>query len=250
MKPQSWQHVATWYDTLIGEKGGYFHQNVIFPKTAKMLKLKEDQKILDLACGQGAFCRFLHDRQLYRTGVDASSLLIEKAKHYEEDQKTEYLVDDARTLAMLGARQFDAIVSILAIQNIDPIDGMFRRIHELLLADGKFVFVILHPSFRSPRITGWGDDIDRKLQYRRVDRYMTGMKIPIAMHPGQSQSAVTWTYHRPLEDYMTALRQAQFVVDSIEEWISPKVSVGKNADSENLARQEIPVFMAIRALKR
>lgn len=249
MKQQSWEHVANWYDSLIGEKGGYFHQHVIFPKTAKLLKLKEGQTVLDLACGQGAFARILAEKNVSVVGVDASSQLIQRAKQYEHNKKIEYIVDDARTLQKIGTQEFDSVVSILAVQNIDPIDQMFARIHGFLKENGKFVFVILHPAFRSPRITGWGEDEQRKLQFRRVDRYKSEMKIPIAMHPGRENGPVTWTYHRPLETYVTLLRQAHMSIDAIEEWVSDKQSVGKKGKQENLAREEIPMFMAIRARK-
>jgi hypothetical protein len=35
------------------------------------------------------------------------------------------------------------------------------------------VLLLTHPCFRVPRQSGWGWDEQRKLQYRRVDRYLT-----------------------------------------------------------------------------
>jgi ubiquinone/menaquinone biosynthesis C-methylase UbiE len=246
-RSDSWEHVAHWYDSLIGEKGGYYHTHVIFPKTLSLLTLKENNSVLDLACGQGAFSRLLAQKGMKVTGVDASESLINAAKQYEGNEDVQYAVDDARSLESLGNQKFDRIVSILALQNIDPLDPVFRRVHELLVDGGRFVGVILHPAFRSPRITGWGEDPARKLQFRRVDRYLSDMQIPITMHPGQSNSEMTWTYHRPLSAYVTALRQAHLYVDAMEEWVSDKQSVGKKGKQENLARDEIPMFLAFRA---
>ncbi len=247
MPESSWDHVANWYDSLVGGKGQYYHQHVIFPSVLKLVNVKPGLKVLDLACGQGVFCRELLKLNAKATGVDSSPRLIESAKHYGPG--VEYIIDDARSLKKLSDQSFDRAVSILALQNIDPIDGVFSRVSALLRSHGTFTIVILHPSFRSPRITGWGEDVGRKLQFRRIDRYITPMKIPIEMHPGKMNKQVTWTYHRPLQAYIEVGTQNGFVIDAMEELVSDKVSEGKHAKQENLARQEIPMFMAIRYRK-
>ncbi|MBP9699779.1 class I SAM-dependent methyltransferase [Candidatus Woesebacteria bacterium] len=246
---QSWDNVSNWYDKLVGAKGQYFHQHVIFPNVLSLLRLKTPLSVLDLGCGQGVFCRELSDKGHQVTGVDASKKLIEQSKHYRSKGAIEYIVDDARTLRNLQNRTFDRVVSILSLQNIDPIDGVFSRVKMLLKPGGTFVVVILHPCFRSPRITGWGEDEQRKLQYRRVDRYLTPMEIPIQMHPGKERGPITWTYHRSLSTYSKLATSNGLMIDAMEEWTSDKQSEGKFAKMENLARSEIPMFMAIRFKK-
>ena|SRR5258708_2263009 len=241
----SWENVASWYDSLVGEKGGYFHTHVIFPKLIPLLSLKPGMNVLDIASGQGAFTRLLGQKGYTVTGVDRSESLVAKARNYNNENVT-YLVDDARSLKALGKQKFDRITCILALQNIDPIDECFKRIHELLVNGGRCVVVLMHPAFRAPRISGWEIDEEKKLMSRRVDRYLTPMKVPIAMHPGKESSDVTWTFHRPLSEYARFARQAHLYIDSMEEWTSDKVSIGKNADMENFARTEIPLFLAIR----
>jgi len=39
------------------------------------------------------------------------------------------------------------------------------------------------------------------------------------------------------------------VIANLEEWTSDKVSFGKSARSENRARREFPLFLAIKAVK-
>ncbi len=241
----SWEQVASWYDSLIGEKGGYFHTHVIFPKIVPLLSLKADMKMLDIACGQGAFARLIKSKGVQVTAVDQSESLIGKARSYGDDE-IDYLVDDARALSKLGKQKFDRISCILALQNIDPVDGLFKRVHELLVDGGRFVVVLMHPCFRAPRISGWEIDEQRKLMYRRVDRYLSSMKVPITTHPGKTQSEVTWAFHRPLSEYLKYSRQAHLYVDAMEEWVSDKMSVGKASDMENLAREEIPLFLVLR----
>lgn len=241
---ESWDHVASWYDQLVGGKGQYYHQNVIFPAVLSLLHLKTSEKILDLACGQGACSRFLAQKGAKVTAVDSSQSLLALAQRYKSPSII-YQKDDARTLSTLEGQTFDHVVSILALQNIDPLDGVFQRVSQLLKRGGSFVMVILHPAFRSPRITGWGTDEHRKLQYRRVDRYMSPMRIPIDMHPGAQKRHLTWTYHRPLQTYIKLGADQGLVVDALEELVSDKVSEGRNGKMENLARSEIPLFLAV-----
>ena len=69
-------------------------------------------------------------------------------------------------------------------------------------------------------------------------------------HPGQKTGQYTWTFHRPLQAYIKSLASAGLLIDALEEWASHKVSTsGPRAASENVARREIPMFLAIRAIK-
>lgn len=242
----SWEPVANWYDSLVGEKGSYFHTHVIFPKLLNLLSIKPGQKILDIACGQGALARLLAQKGGEVTGVDRSETLLDSARKYDKKLDIRYILDDARYLNELKNEKFDRVTCVLALQNMDPIDQLFKRVHELLLDNGRFVVVLMHPCFRAPRISGWDIDQNRKLMYRRVDRYLSPMKVPISTHPGKEQSEFTWAFHRPLSEYVKLARQAHLYLDVADEWVSDKVSVGKNADMENLARNEIPMFLALR----
>ena len=118
-----------------------------------------------------------------------------------------------------------------------------------LKPEGKFIIVLNHPYFRIPKKTSWGIDVANRVQYRRVDRYLTPQSIPITIHPGQQNSPVTWSFHRPLSDYSRALNLTGMSISLIEEWVSDKVSQGSAAVMENTARQEIPLFMGILAAK-
>jgi hypothetical protein len=109
---------------------------------------------------------------------------------------------------------------------------------------------MMHPAFRGPKFTQWGWDEEKKVQYRRVDRYLLPRKEPIFTHPGKKTGEYTWTFHRPLQSYVKALRGAGLLVDAMEEWASHKQSTsGPRAAAENTARKEIPMFLAVRVAK-
>jgi hypothetical protein len=149
-----------------------------------------------------------------------------------------------------GGPPFDAAACVLAVQNVHPIGPVFEGVARLLRGRGRLVIVMMHPCFRGPKETSWGWDDARKVQYRRVDRYLVPRKAPIVAHPGRKHSPYTWTFHKPIEAYAKALRNAGLLIDAIEEWPSHKSSdSGPRARAENVARAEIPLFMAIRAVK-
>ncbi len=139
---------------------------------------------------------------------------------------------------------------MLAIQNIHPITPVFATVSRLLKPGGRLVLVMMHPCFRGPKETSWGWDAEKKVQFRRVDRYLLPRKTPIVTHPGKDPDIYTWTFHKPIEAYVKALRTAGLLIDAIEEWPSHKTSTsGPRAGAENQSRKEIPMFMAIRAMK-
>lgn len=244
----SWQAVSKWYGGIVGEKGHYFHQSVIIPKAIDLLDLKKESRLLDIACGQGVLARSI-DPQIEYLGVDKANGLIAEAKKRDRNNKHKYIVADV-TKNIPVREVFDRAVIILALQNIKEPEKVIEQASQRLNKGGRFLIVLNHPSFRIPRQSSWEDDKHQKLQYRRVNRYMSPLEIPINAHPGQENSPVTWSYHRPLEDYSKMLFEEGFYIEKIEEWTSEKHSTGKNSKQENRARDEFPMFMAILAIKK
>lgn len=280
----SWDHVADWYDDLVEGRGGArsdHFERVILPGTLRLLRPQKGMRVLDIACGQGALCRLLSEQGVEATGVDASPRLIEAAQKNSGGSPggrgPKFLVGDARELESIGRKlsdehggspQFDAATCVMALMNIDPMDGVLRGCQSLLAPGGALVLVMLHPAFRSPGQTSWGWDEPRSeapqrgprkpdspRQFRRVDGYLSPGQAEIVMNPGQAargkRPVTTWTFHRPLQSYFRALADAGFVVESLEEWPSLRRSEpGPRAAEENRARHEIPLFLGIRAVKR
>ncbi len=247
----SWETSSTWYDKIVGPKGHYYHQQVIIPGVLRLLEMekKPQPHILDLACGQGILSRHLPKGMKY-LGIDASESLIEAAKNYASKSPHQFFVHDLAHPLNLPYKEFSHATCILAVQNLNNPLSLFRTAHEHLRKTAPLIIVLNHPCFRIPRQSSWGIDEQKKLQYRRVDRYMTSLKIPIQTQPSkQEESEETWSFHYPLSYYTIQLKQAGFVLDTIEEWCSDKKSTGKTAAMENRSRQEFPLFMTLVARK-
>ena len=247
-----WGGVAEWYDRLVGDEGSEYHRQVVHPGVLRLLGARPGESVLDVACGQGVLARLLHEKGAQVTGVDAAAELVRAARQ-RGPQWIRYHVADARELAnlpFLTPESFDAAACVLAIQNIQPIQPVFEGVHKLLRHGGRFVVVMMHPAFRSPKETRWGWDEQEGVQFRRVERYLLPRKSPIVTHPGKTPDVYTWTFHRPIGAYVKALRNSGLLVDALEEWESHKTSEpGPRAAAENQARKEIPMFLSLRAVK-
>jgi ubiquinone/menaquinone biosynthesis C-methylase UbiE len=247
-KNTSWQKVAPWYNKVTkGGEGHYYHQHVVLPGVIRLLNLDSHSSLLDLACGNGVLAKSLPKTVKY-TGIDLSESLIKFAKNEDKNYSHKYLVGDVTEDLNLPVTFSHASI-ILAIQNINDPPAVFENASKQLAPGGRLVIVLNHPMFRIPRQSSWGIDEERKIQYRRVDKYMSPMEIPINMNPSDRNSEMTMSYHYPLSSYCTMLKDSGFVIETIEEWTSDKESVGRAGRMENRSRNEIPLFMAIVARK-
>ena len=259
---ESWDHVASWYDSEVAESGTDHHRNVIVPGVLRLLELEPKAKVLDMACGQGVLSRGLSKAGAEVTGVDLSPRLIKLARQRsssgaddqaadDREKTVQYRVGDIRRLDFLAESSFDAIVFVLGAQNVDPIEPVFGECARLLRSGGRLVMVLNHPAFRIPRQSSWHWDEDRGQVYRAVDRYLSPLKIPIDMQPFKSPGKrVTWTYHRPIQTYVNGLSAVGLLTDGFEEWISQRSNQpGSTSKAENRARAEFPLFLAMRAVK-
>lgn len=248
MQNSSWQRVSGWYNKTVGDEGHYYHQHVIMPNVKRIFNLKPKESLLDLACGQGVLERNL-DKEIEYTGIDLASNLIREANGQKINPGHKFLVADVSKDLPINKNDFDAGAIILALQNIKKPFGVIRNFAKHLKKNGRLVIVLNHPVFRIPRHSSWDDDENDRIQYRRIDDYMSPLEIPIVAHPGKRESENTWSYHYPLSAYSEMLFDNGLVIEKIEEWVSDKKSTGSNAKVEDRARKEFPLFMAIVARK-
>lgn len=246
----SWQGVSGWYNRVTNEgRGHYYHEHVVVPGAIKLLELTEGSKILDLGCGNGVLAKNLQNSVSY-LGVDISEKLVNFAKTGDKNTLHKYTVGDVSRPLTIPV-DFTHSVIILALQNIANPAGVIANASRHMPVGGKLLIVLNHPMFRIPRQSSWGTDTVRKIQFRRIDKYLSPMTIPIRMNPSDRHSLETLSYHMPLSAYSKMLKNSGFVIDVIEEWSSDKESeVGRNAKMENRARSEFPLFMALLATKR
>lgn len=255
----SWGKVADWYDQSVSREGSY-QKDLILPNLLRLLRIKKGEKILDVACGQGFFAQEFFKKGAQVIGVDIAKELIALAQK-KSPREIQYFVSHADRMPFAESASIDKAIVVLALQNIENVKKAFQECARVLKKNGKLFVVLNHPAFRVPQNSSWGWDAAATIkagmkgaQYRRIDRYLSELKIPIQMRPGSTSSPqggqFTLSFHRPLQYYFKALASAGFCVSRLEEWESRKKSQsGLRAIAEDIARKEFPLFLYLEALK-
>ncbi len=247
MTNTSFEDSSNWYAACVKDKGHYFHRNIILPRIKQILTIHKSSKIIDLACGSGILQRWINPETEY-VGLDISKSLIKEAGKYAKKNQSFIQADITKQLPVSDT-DFSHAFIILALQNIEDGEKAIKNASKHLKKNGKLIMVLNHPCFRIPRQSAWHIDDEKKLQSRLISSYMSPMKIPIKTHPSKKSSAVTYSFHYPIETYINWLYSNNLLVEKIEELCSDKKSTGKKARMENRARKEFPLFMIIVAKK-
>lgn len=248
-KSTSWEPIAEDYHKIVQSDGHYYHREVILPKLLPLLDLKSKDRLVDIGCGQGVLERMLPKECGY-LGIDISPSLISIARKLRKSRSHEFLVSDlTKKLKIESSHSFSTAVAILSLQNMEAPDQAIDNVARLLGDQGRFFIVLNHPCFRIPRVSSWHYDEDKKLFSRKIDRYLSKMTIPIIAHPGKKHSESSISFHFPLSYWTQALSKHGFLIQSMEEWVSPKKSIGTRAKAENVSREEFPLFLLISCIK-
>ena len=248
---ESWDAVAGWYTGWVGPDGSKHHRHIAIPCVVELLCPRAGERILDIGCGTGALAPHIARAGASYIGVDSSTRLIAfAARHHSACGQ--FVSGDATKLgkvAALSERSFDGAVFLLSIQDIEPLDTALQNAAWALKPGARLVLLMTHPCFRVPRQSGWGWDDKRRLRFRRIDRYLTRLDVPMQTYFGRA--GTTRSYHRPLEDYARALVSNGFVIDALREITGEALAPRRNeSHAEAMARREIPLFLAIRANRR
>lgn len=248
---RSWDPVADWYAGWVGAGGSDHHRRLAIPTVLDLLQPTAGERILDIGCGPGVLAPHVVAAGARYTGVDKSRKLLAFASRHH-GQHGRFLHGDATRLHEVSGlcnTSFDAVVFMLSIQDIAPLEDAVTGAVSLLRPGGRIVLLMTHPCFRVPRQSGWGWDSRRKLQFRRVDRYLTPLSVPMKAY-GRDRRSATRSHHRPLERYVNALTSAGTLIDRLDEVPTCRNAKGVQAKAARNADREIPLLLGIRAVSR
>ena len=220
-----WDLNADFWDDRMGE-GNDFHLRLIGPAQERLLDLRPDELVLDIACGNGQFARRMAQLGARVVASDISERMIEhaRARTKESGDRIQFSVLDAteeRALMALGERRFDAAVCTMALFDMADIGPLITSLSHLLKIGGRFVFSLLHPCFNSTN--GLTRVIEREERDGDlVDRYW--IKISEYIRPAnykglaiRGQPAAQHYFHRPISLLFNTCFDAGFVLDGMEE---------------------------------
>jgi SAM-dependent methyltransferase len=250
----AWNQNAAFWDQRMGE-GNDFVEVLIWPATERLLAVREGERVLDIACGNGLSSRRLAALGTEVVAFDFSEEMIAhaQARTKTHTDRIQYLVLDAtdeEALAALPEQGFDVAICNMALFDMAEIRPLFRALPRLLKPSGRFVFSVLHPSFNSPHMAQVGEREDRDgvivtVYSIKVFGYMTSTVARGAAMPNQPQPQLL--FHRPLQDLLAPGFEAGFVLDALEERaFPPDHSPDRNPLSWGSNFSEIPPVLVAR----
>lgn len=254
---QSWDRIAAWWDGTVGEASN----PVVRPAVERLLELRPGQRVLEVACGNGALARRLAELGAHVLASDFSAEFVRIAE--ERTRARPDLVDrvafrvvdvtDEAQLETLGeAGTFDAAVCVMGLMDMPTIEPLLATLRRLLVPGGRFVFAVVHPCFNTTGVKKLVEEevVDGQV----VERYAVQVSRYLSLGPERAvgivgQPAPYYQFNRPLGALLGGFFAAGFVVDGFEEVVSPVP-----ADPARIRRpfswarfQEIPPFLVARA---
>jgi len=203
-------------------EGNLFQKILIGPASERLLDLKPEELVLEVACGNGVFTRRMAQLGVQVVASDFSEKFIERAKARttEHAERIEYRVIDATNegqLLALGKRRFDAAYCGMALMDMSTIEPLMTALSQLLKVDGRFVFSIMHPCFNhSGTKLVAEEDLNGEIAYSlRVSQY-----LGVSPQKGLGivgQPVPHYYFFRPLSVLFNTCFKAGFVLDSLEE---------------------------------
>ncbi len=129
-----WQTVADGYHDYFGP----LTQQTISHLCSAIEPLN-DAKVLDVATGPGYVAQELHSRGASVTGIDFSSVMIERARRLFSE--IEFEVDDAENLSFAD-ETFDAVTMNFGILHFDKPESALAEAYRVLRPTGRFAFSV------------------------------------------------------------------------------------------------------------
>jgi ubiquinone/menaquinone biosynthesis C-methylase UbiE len=192
-----YDEIADWYADWV-QTTSWAH-GVIASELVALCRPVDQQRLLDVACGEGTFSRLLGRAGHEVVGVDVSTKLIAIARERSKDtdDSLKFVVDDARTLATCPDAAFDGAICVMALMDIPDLGAVYRSVRRVVRSGGWFVIAITHPCFDSPH-ADWieTDDGSARLVRHYLDegswrsRYAEGVRGKVG------------AYHRTISTYL------------------------------------------------
>ncbi|MGD6774683.1 class I SAM-dependent DNA methyltransferase [Sutcliffiella horikoshii] len=194
----------------------------------------QNRTILDLGCGDASFGKeLLQLGAKHYTGVEGSEQMVEAARSNLLELDATIHTETMETFNY-PSESYNLVTSRFAIHYVSDIDRLFQNIYQSLKEDGRFVFSIQHPLTTSSFASK--ESGDKRGNWIVDDYFLDGER----KEPWINQVVVK--YHRTIEQYFTALREAGFTIQDLRE--GTPVREHFSSEEEFVRRQRIPVVLA------
>jgi SAM-dependent methyltransferase len=186
---------------------------------------------LDLGCGEGRVARDLKELGHRVVAVDASPTMVEAAR--AADPELEVVEADAAKLPFEDGLA-DLVISFMSLHDADDMRGVVREAARVLDPAGRLVAAVVHPINSGGKFENRDPDARFIIRESYFDRRRYSDAI--------ERDGLRMTFesrHWTLEDYITAIVDAGFVVDAVREVTEPG----------NPRWSRLPLFLHLRAVR-
>lgn len=190
---------------------------------------------VEIGCGEGRVTRDLTGRGHRVVSLDGSQTLVAQASAV--DPAGRYALADAIALP-LATGSAELVIAYNSLMDFDDMPGAVREMGRVLRRGGALCICVTHPLFDTGVFEGEGPDAPYLLR----DSYFGSRPFDQTVErDGLTMRFRGWS--RSLEEYLSALTEAGFVVDALRE---PKPEPGLH----DAARwQRFPMFLQLRAIR-
>jgi 2-polyprenyl-3-methyl-5-hydroxy-6-metoxy-1,4-benzoquinol methylase len=178
------------------------YHNSVIPQVLDFLGDVAGRTLLDAGCGEGYLARLLASRGASVTAVDISPRLVELAKSQDSIGNVRYLVQNLSKGLPDSRESFDLVVSNLVLNDVYDYVGYIRTLGEVTKPGGRVVLSMNNP-------------YSAVFREKARSYYDSGTAI---LYRGLSNEGVhVYHFHQTFEDYMTAFREAGFLLRSLSD---------------------------------
>ena len=198
------------------------------------------QRVIDLGCGEGRFCRMLAQRGARVTGVDLCAAMIAAANKADRVNEEDYVVGDMERLNGFADGAFDLAVSYITLVDVHDLQAALREAFRVLKPGGRFIACNLAPMVTAGN--RWlRDEHGDKVSFY-LDNYFDESCRTMQMSGGTVNNM-----HRTLSAYINGFVNAGFVLEGIHEPYPSAQQLEQCPSNADILR--VPLFVIYRLRK-
>jgi SAM-dependent methyltransferase len=165
--------------------------------------------VLDVGCGEGQVARRVARLGAAVVGLDPTVAQLEVAR--TRAGGPHYVLATAEAMPVQDG-SFDAALSCLVFEHLDPFEPAVAEIARALTPGGRFLLFLNHPLLQTPG-SGWVIDHMLDEQYWRVGPYLPDDHAMEEVAPGVDLPFM----HRRLSRYVNELASNGLFIERVEE---------------------------------
>ncbi len=218
---------AEYWNKRAGNSGEVYKRYVLDPIMFGLVNSFANKRVLELGCGNGYLAQKLIKKRVKKLILtDISKYNLEFAKQKFQDEKIEYLQQDATKKWKVDSGSIDIVYSNMMLNEVENIKAPISESFRILKKNGILVFSVTHPSWdlfvfaqekagiKSKKIKNVGNYFRRGFA-----KYIMGSdsKTNPELIKEFNEVFEVEHYQRPLSDYFNTLVEAGFKVNKIVE---------------------------------